>query len=411
MKSTLFATLLLALHAAGLCLALMITVPLLAQTHKPVQGNLPSEIIVPESNDFLREIKGKGLYSKADPSLSASVPPELRQMEILTSPLMIISDEYHLGDWQESPSKIIYHDGWYHAWIIDIPLATRKATMQGNPARPNEGKTSTRYLKSKDLVTWLDQGRIVLGEKGSFDDKDRQAPDVVLHDGKFYMFYEAHTKSLEKYRAGSEAGRCGITCLVADRPEGPWRYAKDDMLLVPELDDPTAFDHCVVTNPQIEFFKGRWFMYYKALKYFLDDKNKPDGYATENAVAVADDILGPYRKYKGNPISRGHSAFVLKYKHGMIYFNAAPNRVFWTEDGFTFVDIGQYGLDKNGIKYNWSNFFVPNNPLYGGDVSLPDASEFHGISSSWRKEFGYHKFNNDIVGITLSLKSGRKTAR
>ena len=61
------------------------------------------------------------------------------------------------------------HDGFYHMWIIDIPL--------GGRSRP-AGASTTRYLKSRDGVQWLDQGFVPAGPAGSHDDRDRLAPDV-----------------------------------------------------------------------------------------------------------------------------------------------------------------------------------------------------------------------------------------
>ena len=84
----------------------------------------------------------------------------------------------------------------------------------------------------------------------------------------------------------------------------------------------------------MEYLHGKWFMYYKARKFHVGDT--PAGYLTENGVAVSDHLLGPYTKYEGNPLMTGHSAFLLKYRHGLIYFNTAPEQICWTEDGFTF---------------------------------------------------------------------------
>lgn len=358
---------------------------------------------IEQKNDFLAEGSVESsLFSQAEPSLAGRIPTELSRIEMCTRPITICSDDYQLGDWQETPSKIVYHDGWYHIWIIDIPLERgAHGADDGHPriVPSAPGMSTTRYLKSKDGVTWLDQGRIPSGEAGAFDDDDRLAPDVILHDGRFYLFCEVRTDNTAAYGQN----RCGIGCLVADVPEGPWRYASDKLLLTPESDNPDACDHRVVTNPRIERLNGKWFMYYKALQYHWDDPCKPKDYVTTNAIAVADFLLGPYTKFEGNPISIGHSAFLLKYGEGLLYFNDSPEEIYWTEDGFRFLKIGKYGTDTTGICFEWSSFFIPNNPLYGGDPSLPDAREFWGITSSWRSHYGYYRFNNDILGLTLSL--------
>ena len=333
-----------------------------------------------------------GLFSRAGSAVERSLPPEVRDIELLSRPLEIISDDYNLGDWQETPSKIIRHDGCYHMWIIDTPL--------GGRTRP-AGSSTTRYLKSRDGVQWLDQGFVPAGPAGSHDDRDRLAPDVVRYDGRFYLFYESNTNNPQPWGGHS---RCGIGCIVADDPGGPWRPATDDLLLRPSA-DAEAFDHAVVTNPRMEYLHGKWFMYYKARKFHVGET--PAGYLTENGVAVSDHILGPYTKYEGNPLMTGHSAFLLKYRHGLIYFNTAPEQICWTEDGFTFVAVKDFGGEHDtGAFMRWSAFHVPNHPLYGGDPALPDATEVWGVSSMWRERFGYHQRNNDIIGVTCRLGRG-----
>ena len=332
----------------------------------------------------------KGLFSNADPSVERSMPPEVRDIELLSRPIEIISDDYNLGDWQETPSKIIYHNGFYHMWIIDIPL--------GGRTRP-PGSSTTRYLKSRDGIQWLDQGFVPKGPDGSHDDRDRLAPDVVLYKEQFYMFYESRTNNTDRWGQY----RCGIACIVADDPAGPWRPGSDQLILQPSFDGKEAYDHAVVTNPRIEYLHRKWFMYYKALRYQTEEK--PAGYQTENAVAVSDHILGPYTKYVGNPLMTGHSAFLLKYRNGLIYFCTEPEKICWTEDGFTFVEVRDYGGESDtGAFMRWSAFYVPNNPLYGGDASETEATEVWGVSSMWRERFGYHRLNNDIIGVTCRLR-------
>ena len=324
------------------------------------------------------------LLSRAAPDVYENMPPELKGIQLQPSQIEIMSDDYNLGDWQESPSKIIYHEGWYHMWIIDIP--------QGG--RNEAGKSTITYMKSLDGLLWLDQDKLPLGEKGSIDDAMRLAPDVIKHEGRFYLFYEPMTTNIEKYRQR----RCGIAALVADQPEGPWTYAVEELLLSPSIDNPEAWDHLFVANPRIEFLNGKWFMYYKAKSL---DSNK-----TKNGVATADKLLGPYTKYDGNPLMGGHSANLIKYKHGLIYMNYHKHAFYWTEDGFRFVEIRKFGKGTGmAEEMNWSTFYLPNNPLYGGDSSLPDATRLWGVSSRWAdREQGYYIRNNDIIGASLILK-------
>jgi hypothetical protein len=326
------------------------------------------------------------LLSKADPEVARRMPPELKDIRLEHDYIEIMSDDYEMGDWQESPSKIIFHEGMYHMWIIDIPQGDKKV---------EKSESVTTYMNSEDGKLWFDRGKLPLGEKDSIDDAERLAPDVVKHNGKFYLFYEPMTTNAKDYRQR----RCGIAALVADQPEGPWSYAREGLLLTPEIDDPEAWDHLFVANPRIEHFNGKWFMYYKG-------KGK-DSTKTLNGVATSDNLLGPYTKYKGNPLMGGHSANLVKYKNGLIYMNYHKHAFYWTEDGFTFTLIKKFGKGTGMAEdMNWSSFWQPNNPLCGGDPSRPDATELWGVSSRWAYQSeGYRKDvnNNDIVGAKLLI--------
>ncbi|VGO16890.1 hypothetical protein PDESU_05482 [Pontiella desulfatans] len=332
------------------------------------------------------------LLSKADPEVAERMPPELKNIRLEHDYIEVMSDDYEMGDWQESPSKIIFHNGMYHMWIIDIP--------QGSVPTAGTGKTKkvesvTTYMNSKNGKLWFDRGKLPLGKAGTIDDAERLAPDVIKHDGRFYLFYEPMTSNAKDYRQR----RCGIAALVAEQPEGPWTYAHEGLLLVPEIDDPEAWDHLFVANPRIEYFNGKWFMYYKG-KGLASTK-------TLNGVATSDNLLGPYTKYKGNPLMGGHSANLVKYKNGLIYMNYHKHAFYWTEDGFTFTLIKKFGRGSGMAEdMNWSSFWLPNNPLYGGDPSRPDATELWGVSSRWAYQSeGYRKDvnNNDIIGAKLVI--------
>ena len=63
----------------------------------------------------------------------------------------------------------------------------------------------------------------------------------MLYDDRFYLFFESNTSNSQGWGGHR---RCGIGCIVADDPAGPWRPATDDLLLRPSA-DADAFDHAV----------------------------------------------------------------------------------------------------------------------------------------------------------------------
>ena len=67
-------------------------------------------------------------------------------------------------------------------------------------------------------------------------------------------------------------------------------------------------DHLTCGKKDV-YLNGTWFMYYKGIRH---------GVPTENGVATADNLTGPYRKYEGNPLMKGHGHFCWRYKRWLI---------------------------------------------------------------------------------------------
>ena len=195
------------------------------------------------------------VYSRADPG-TYSVPPELKSFRVMSStPLQISNAEeagYDIHKWQSDPSRIIYHDGKYHVWMIDGYLCCHEIKE-----RPANGLSWIRYLTSEDGKTWQAVGFVPLGPKGSAYDIAIEQANVIMHEGRFYLFSEGLTTNREKYKSM----HAGIICLTADAPEGPWKQVGD--LMLSPANDGRSFDSMAVVNPRHVFFQGKWFVYYK----------------------------------------------------------------------------------------------------------------------------------------------------
>ena len=218
-----------------------------------------------------------------------------------STPLQISNAEeagYDIKKWQSDPSRIIYHEGKYHVWMIDGYLIYPEIERRGRPAN---GLSWIRYLTSEDGKTWQAVGFVPLGPKGSAYDLAIEQANVIMHEGRFYLFSEGLTTNREKYKSM----HAGIICLTADAPEGPWKQVGD--LMLSPANDGRSFDSMAVVNPCHVFFQGKWFMYYKG------DRGKA-GVPTRNGVAIADALTGPYKKYENNPLLFGHGHFAWRYK-------------------------------------------------------------------------------------------------
>ena len=324
-----------------------------------------------------------GIYSRAAEG-SYAIPPELKRISKTrtTGDLswIINPDSVNLSprNWQSDPSRIIYYGGRYHMWMIDLDRTLCAEahywddpnffeTPEGRDFRPSSSRIL--YLSSEDTWQWTAHGHLPLGPEGSCYDLLLEQPNVVFYENKFYLFTEVWSTNIEKY--GHRM--VGITCLVADSPEGPWTKPPDIDLLVEPERDGKSFDTDRVLNPRHMYLNGTWFMYYKGINR---------GVPTENGLAIADAITGPYRKYEGNPLMKGHGHFCWPYKHGMIMMpnyrhpslQKRPLWMHWSEDGIHFAPI----MASEDV-FIFGSLYVAHDPLAGETQTEGSASEYFGF--------------------------------
>jgi hypothetical protein len=309
-----------------------------------------------------------GIFSLA-PEGSVSIPPELfRVQKTRTSSDLnwIVNPDdvgLSLGNWQSDPSRIIYHDGRYHMWMIDLDRTQCAeahewnggdffATDEGRNFRPAVSRIL--YLTSEDTHQWTAHGHLPLGPEGSCWDLLLEQVNVVYHEGRFYMFTEVWTTNAETY--GNRVA--GVACLTADSPEGPWSPPPGAEILITPKQDDTSWDGRRVLNPRHVHLGDKWLMYFKGGQ---------GGMRTHNGLAVADSITGPYEKVGDTPLLAGHGHFCWRYKHGLImmpnhdYEDESGERwLHWSEDGVHFAPIL-----KSDQVFMFGALYVPNDPLFG----------------------------------------------
>ena len=328
-----------------------------------------------------------GIYSRAAEG-TYDRPPELNCItKVRTSSNLswIVNREgagVSLTNWQSDPSQIIYHGGRYHMWMIDLNRAECAEAHywadpdffkkpEGRDFRPRASRIL--YLSSQDTHHWTAHGHVPLGPAGSCYDLLLEQPNVVFYEGRFHLFTEVWSTNIEKY--GHRM--LGIACLVADSPGGPWSLPPGTEILVPPERDGTSWDTDRVLNPRHVYLDGKWLMYYKGVR---------EGLPTENGLAVADRLTGPYRKYEGNPLLIGHGHFCWRYKHGVLM---VPNHtvqdvlsetgqrwIHWSQDGIHFVPAGR----SNGV-FVFGSLYSPYDPLFGQPQTGEPVTEFWGFES------------------------------
>ena len=324
-----------------------------------------------------------GIYSRA-PESTYTIPHELYHLKKhgTSTEYTWLTNADAIGfdtkGWQSDPSRIIYHGGRYHMWMIDL---------KSDEERLKVGLSRILYVVSEDTYTWSAVGYIPLGPKGSCYDFEIEQANVVFYEGGFYLFSEGFTTNIEKY--GQR--RAGITCLVADSPEGPWKQPEGvDLLIAPTIDDGESWDCVHVNNPRHVYLNGTWFMYYKS-------RRRP-GAPTENGVATADSLLGPYKRYGNNPLMQGHGHFCWRYKHGLVMIPNYRHWMHWSEDGIRFAPV-VCGPEV----FNFGALYVPEDPLFGEPVSTGSSRKLWGFETVLKTPKEVRPMNWDVDRITFSF--------
>jgi len=273
---------------------------------------------------------------------------------------------YQVGVNRRDPSSIIQVDGKYYIWY------TRNTSTKSKWL-----DADIWYATSTDGVNWEEQGPAVKrGPQGAWDDYSVFTCNVLVALGKYYLCYQAETKT------GFGVNVVGMA--KADSPDGPWeklsdpilRTADDGRFTVANPDRPWdktilevgSWDSAAVHDPGIIPRWGKYWLYYKG--HGVDHRIYAD---STWGVAVADHPEGPYEKHPLNPVTNsGHEVWVWPWKTGIaaILDWAGPEKgtVQYTEDGVNFEvmasleDIppggGAYIGDKftdpaNGQGFNW----------------------------------------------------------
>jgi hypothetical protein len=233
---------------------------------------------------------------------------------------------------RRDPSDIIKSDGLYYVWYTKIP-----PNQHGYPTGyPGE----VWYATSKDGYSWTERGRAIpKGTSGSWDAYGVFTPNILVAEGKYYLFYTAVPDGFSNYPHGpyrnskppATPTAIGVAC--SNNPDGPWTKYEGNPVLKP-TGGYEAWDNFRVDDACLIIYKGRYWLYYKSRA------SKPGQVwygPTPMGVAIADKPLGPYIKSKANPLVRpGHEVLVWPHGPGVAAY-AKNGGIWYSEDGIRFT--------------------------------------------------------------------------
>ncbi|GAL11997.1 hypothetical protein JCM19233_2987 [Vibrio astriarenae] len=254
---------------------------------------------------------------------------------------------YEEGVIRRDPTAVIQVDDLYHCWYTKGEGETKGFTGNIEDKVFPWDKTEVWHATSADGITWKEQGpAIQAGEPGSYDDRAVFTPEVLAHEGLYYLVYQT-VQSPYTNRQFEE-----IALAWSDSPFGPWTKSNAP-ILSPEKDGEWegdednrfhvsakgSFDSHKVHDPCLMFFNDKFYLYYKGET--MGESMNMGGREIKHGVAIADNILGPYVKSEYNPISNsGHEVAVWHHNGGIASLittdGPEKNTIQWAEDGINF---------------------------------------------------------------------------
>ncbi len=250
------------------------------------------------------------------------------------------------------------------------------------------------HATSKDGFVWQEQGMAVEpGARGSYDDRNVFTPDILVANGKYYLYYQV-ARSPHVYKEGPHE----IAMATADSPFGPWVKSKQPVLL-PSTDG--GFDSLKVHDPSFIVKGGKYYMYYKGDGNYKAPIESDKPFYIGWGVAIADKPEGPFVKSPLNPVVvGGHEVVIFPYKSsvcGMVRQGPELHTLQCAEDGVNF-SISSHVTD---VPYA-GNFFRSGH--------FKDIEEYPATLPTWGMGHAHRLASKEAFIIRYDIKFLQKAA-
>ena len=234
---------------------------------------------------------------------------------------------------RRDPSKVLRIEGRYYVWYsyrrTEAPPSGYQQATDTIPS-VDWDLAEVWYAASGDGFHWVEQGPAVTRPpKGEFGWRSNCTPDILVWEGKYYLYYQAYSKVIQ----GGDS--CPVTMAEADSPDGPWR-ALGRPVIEPGADED--WDCSCIHDPFPLIYNGRIYLYYKGSP---GQRRGGENIIRAQGVAIADQPAGPFEKSPLNPvINSGHETGLWPYKSGIAALvsldGVEKNTVQYAPDGVNF---------------------------------------------------------------------------
>lgn len=340
-------------------------------------------------------------------------------------------DNVDVSTYHEQP---IYGPTYQNALLPDAAdpdVSYYKGTYYLYCTTPGEEVGGIKVYTSTDLTNWTDKGLAMKKGPNNWGESGFWAPDLIERNGKFYMYYVANehlnvsisnsplgpfkqkkvgpmhtdTKEIDAHTFKDDDGQYYLYFVRFDNGNVIWgAKLNDDMLSIDEKSltkllvpsQPWEKDMANINEgPYMLKKDGTYFLTYSGSHF--ESPLYGSGYATSKSP------LGPYNKYKNNPIMQSNAIVHGTGHHGittspdgkelfMVYhrhfnLNQANPRQFAIdrmrfnkdEDGKTVLEVHGPTVTKQPIPSGAvdANNFIESAPLAKNEITIPQYSSPH----------------------------------
>lgn len=215
-------------------------------------------------------------------------------------------------------------------------------TRMNSPIRSGYWGTIWYATSEDEGYTWQEQGMALgLGAEGEFDSHSVFTPNILAHEGKYYLYYTAVQptpgNANKEFENNSVNDFTAIGLAVAGSPEGPFERVANNPILEVSA-DTTAFDSYRIDDASLLVKDEKIWMYYKG-RCYIDGKKGPG--RTKMGVAIAERPEGPYQKHEGSILDHSHEVLIWLKDGGVASLASINSSINFASDGINFAPLQQ----------------------------------------------------------------------
>ncbi|MBN1998317.1 glycoside hydrolase family protein [candidate division KSB1 bacterium] len=199
---------------------------------------------------------------------------------------------------------------------------------------------------------------------GYWDGTTCHNPHIQKIDGKYCLFY------IGNYNRKTDTKRIGLA--TADSLYGPWKRPEKPLL---ETGTENDWDNHCTSNPSfVRHPNGQYWLYYKSWNSgdYYNSKHPTIRGNRKYGLAIADNLYGPYVKYKNNPvIDYSGLGENRQLEDAYVYYQDGKFKLIARDMGIFGHNVGLYLESKDGI--DWSSPQIAYHPVsfYRQEPSAP----------------------------------------